>query len=85
LPNSHGPENARHQESDVGSFEARSHSFVIRMWIEQAGEESIWRGHITQVVTGKRHHFVELTQILSFIRTCLQPSDTPRDAPEEPQ
>jgi hypothetical protein len=70
---------ARHPESrriDVGGIEPRSHTFVIRIWLERAGEEKAWRGHITDVVTGQRDHFAGLTAILDFVQSRLH-RDTP--------
>jgi hypothetical protein len=56
----------------VGSIEARSHAFVIRIWLERAGGEATWRGHITHVATEDRQHFGELTEIVAFIRPYLE-------------
>jgi hypothetical protein len=56
----------------VGSIQPRSHAFVIRVWLERAEEEEVWRGYITHLETEARHHFVELSEIARFIGEHLQ-------------
>jgi hypothetical protein len=56
----------------VGSIEARGHAFVIRIWLERAGEEESWRGYITHATTEERHHFRELNEIGAFIRRYVE-------------
>ena len=46
------------------------HSFVIRIWHEEAREETKetkWRGHITHIPSYQRHYVQTLDQISDFI------------------
>jgi hypothetical protein len=56
----------------VGSIDARGHAFVIRIWLERAGQEKAWRGYIMHIITEERHHFEDLTEIVRFIQTHLE-------------
>jgi hypothetical protein len=54
--------------------ESDSHSFIIRIWIEETVEEAgraTWRGHITHVPTGERRYFQNLGEIVTFIAPYL--------------
>lgn len=56
-------------------FELYTHSFVIKIWLEETAEEADrarWRGHITHVGSKKRRHFQELEEILAFVWPYLQ-------------
>ncbi|MFW6097934.1 MAG: hypothetical protein ACOC9Z_07650 [Chloroflexota bacterium] len=56
-------------------LELYTHSFVIKIWLEETAEESDrarWRGHITHVDSKKRRHFQELEDILAFVWPYLQ-------------
>ncbi|MCB0061851.1 MAG: hypothetical protein KDE19_07045, partial [Caldilineaceae bacterium] len=62
-------------EITLDSHEADISSFVIRIWIEEPGDESsgtTWRGHITHVLSGKRHYFQELDAIATILSPYLQ-------------
>lgn len=48
------------------SFESVTHSFVVRIWLEE-DDRAIWRGHITHVPTGDRQHVERLADIVAFI------------------
>jgi hypothetical protein len=55
--------------------EAHTHSFVIKIWLEEAVKETgqiIWRGHITHVPSGTRRYFHELAVISTFVQSYLQ-------------
>jgi hypothetical protein len=55
--------------------EASSHSFVIRLWLEETKEEAgraVWRGHITHVLSGERRSVQTLVAISSFIASYLE-------------
>jgi hypothetical protein len=55
-------------------YEANLCSFVIRIWIEEPGDElsnALWRGHITHVLSGKQRYFQELDAIATFISHYL--------------
>lgn len=54
--------------------ESESHSFVIRIWVEETVEKTgrvSWRGHITHVGDGKRRHFQNLDDLIEFIAEYL--------------
>jgi hypothetical protein len=59
-------------DSSVGKTEARTHSFVVRVWIE-AGAQPPWRGSVTHVSTGQRRHFTDLGEVVSFIEPYVDP------------
>ena len=54
--------------------EEQTHSFVIKFWLEELGEENgrgIWRGHITHVGSGNRQYLKALGEIADFIAFYL--------------
>lgn len=56
-------------------FESNTHSFIIRIWLEETAEEAggaIWRGHITHVASNKRRYLKDLNDILVFIAPYLK-------------
>lgn len=60
-------------ESDLAEF--TTHSFVVKIWLEEAPEESnkpIWRGHITHVPSGKRNYIQDLNGINTFVQPFLK-------------
>ncbi len=63
---------------DEGSMdlpESDTHSFIIKIWLEETAEEAgwaIWRGHITHVPDGKRRYLKEIDEITAFIAPYLQ-------------
>ena len=48
------------------SFESVTHSFVVRIWLEE-DDRATWRGHITHVHSGKRQYVERLGDIVDFI------------------
>ena len=63
------------QEGDVDTFESNTHSFVIKIWLEETQEEaesSSWRGHITHVPSKQRRYVENLDGISSFVSTYLE-------------
>jgi hypothetical protein len=55
--------------------EDKSHSFMIRIWLERTVEETgyaKWRGHITHVYSGERRYVENLNGITAFIATYLE-------------
>ncbi len=51
-----------------------THSFVIKVWLEECGggkENRVLRGHITHVVTGERRYLNNLDSIRDFISPYL--------------
>ena len=56
-------------------LESGTHSFVIRIWIEETRGEAgriLWRGHITHVPTRKQHYILDVADIIAFILPYLQ-------------
>ncbi len=48
-----------------------NHSFVIRLWLEEAETErqaEKWRGHITHYPSRRERYFDDFAAILEFIR-----------------
>lgn len=55
--------------------EPQSQSFIVKVWIEKTGarmRHATWRGHITDVFSGKRRYLKELNGITSFIEPYLR-------------
>lgn len=52
------------------------HSFIIKMWFEQASAEeadsATWHGHITHVPGGERAYLKDLEGATDFITTYLE-------------
>jgi hypothetical protein len=58
----------------MDAFEANTHSFIVKVWLEESAEEdevTLWRGHITHVTTGDRRYFMSLDEISAFIAPYL--------------
>jgi hypothetical protein len=54
--------------------ELQTHSFIVKIWLEEAASESgvaRWRGSVTHVPGDERHNVSDLTQIGSFIARYL--------------
>ena len=59
----------------MASPKSNLHSFIIRLWFEEAGEEvgpRIWRGHITHVPSGTRRYLKDLNEIIAFIEPYFE-------------
>jgi hypothetical protein len=57
------------------SPEPGTHSFIVRIWIEETVEESgiaTWRGHVTHVPDGARRYVQDLDEIIRFIAPYLE-------------
>ena len=51
-----------------------SHSFVIRIWLEDIGSDDapmLWRGYIAHVLEHERYHFQDLSDIITFMTPYL--------------
>ena len=52
------------------------HSFIIKLWLEQAPEEeaesATWHGHITHVPGGERAYLKDLDTATAFITAYLE-------------
>ena len=60
------------------SYEETTHSFVVKVWLEDAGLTSgqvIWRGHITHVMSNERRYIQTLDEVTEFIDRYLVPAD----------
>ncbi len=52
-----------------------AHAFIIRIWLEAApvaGQQAIWRGHITHVASGERRQVQSLCGVQGFLADYLQ-------------
>ncbi len=59
----------------MDQFEAQTHSFIIKLWLEETDEESggpVWRGHVTHVPSGERRYLQDLNGILAFVAPYLE-------------
>jgi hypothetical protein len=55
--------------------EGQTHSFIIRLWLEETVGETgqpVWRGHVTHVPSGERRYVQDLNQILAFVAPYLE-------------
>ena len=55
--------------------EAHTHSFIVKVWIEETAEEagqSTWRSHVTHVLNGERRYVEDLDAIAAFIVPYLE-------------
>jgi hypothetical protein len=60
---------------EVESFEANTHPFIVKIWLEETVEEArqaTWRGQITHVPSGKRRVFSDLSDMTTFIVPYLE-------------
>ena len=61
--------------SDKDLFEANTHPFILKIWLEETAEEAgraTWRGHITHVPSGERRYIQDLDGIAAFISPYLE-------------
>jgi|SRR5688572_9901611 hypothetical protein len=55
--------------------EANTHAFIVKIWVDDPGAEKgqpTWRGHITHVLTNKRHPISRLSDITTFVAPYLE-------------
>ena len=58
----------------MNSFEANSHSFILRFWVEPReikDDRPVWRGVVEHVSTGKKMYLKNLEEIKVFINSYL--------------
>lgn len=58
----------------MASVEPRTHSFVIRIWLEEepdARQGGRWRGHITHVEDKEPHYLHDLEDVVAYIAPYL--------------
>jgi hypothetical protein len=56
-------------------IETSTQSFVIKIWVEETVEEAgeaLWRGHITHVLSGERHHFGNIEEMIALMGRYLK-------------
>lgn len=54
--------------------ESKVHSFIVKLWLEDAGDETgsaVWRGHVTHVPSGKRRYLRKLEDIVSVVESYV--------------
>jgi hypothetical protein len=59
---------------DLDLYEANTHLFVLKVWLEQTEEEAgsaAWRGQIRHVMSGEQRSVQCLDDILGFVATYL--------------
>ncbi|HSN74949.1 MAG TPA: hypothetical protein VL334_07635 [Anaerolineae bacterium] len=59
----------------MADLESTSHSFVVKIWIEDTAEEAgqtLWRGHVTHVPSRERRYFQDFETMLAFMKTYLR-------------
>jgi hypothetical protein len=50
--------------------ETKVHSFIVKLWLEEAGDETgraVWRGYVTHVPDGERRYLKKLSDLIEFI------------------
>jgi hypothetical protein len=60
--------------TDFGPDEDQSHSFIVKVWLEEAAEADhppLWRGHVTHVLDGQRRYFQDPAGLLAFLSQYL--------------
>ncbi len=66
-------DNEFEQPPDDEDRQARTRSFVVRLWLEEKRDgRSLWRGHITHVASHERRHIRRLDDIPLFIVPYLE-------------
>ena len=63
------------EKHDLDLVEVNTHSFVVKVWIEETALESknpLWRGHITHVPSGNRRYLSHMNGIISFVKPYLK-------------
>jgi hypothetical protein len=59
----------------MDSLEPHTHSFIVKVWLEETAEEAgraKWRGHVTHVPSGERRYLKNLDGITAFIASYLK-------------
>jgi len=59
----------------MDEIESEAQSFIVRVWVEERAEEAgrgVWRGHITDVSTGRRRYLKNLDEIGDFIAPYIE-------------
>lgn len=56
-------------------FEQNTHSFVVKIWLEETAEETglaRWRGHVTHVPSGEGRYVKDLSEVTAFLASYLK-------------
>ena len=56
-------------------YESSTHSFIVKIWTEEATgrlDRAVWRGQVTHVGSGERRYLTDLDQVTSFISRFLR-------------
>ncbi len=78
LDERHLPLDECHAESSTDCLELNTHSFIVKIWLEETSEETgraTWRGYITHVPSGERRYFQDLKTASAFIVDYLEQMD----------
>jgi len=62
-------------EPELEFDHVNAHSFVLRLWLEEGASQAggtLWRGHITHVMSRVRRHIEDLDEIKAFVEIYLQ-------------
>lgn len=54
--------------------ELKVHSFIVKLWLEDAGHQKKpvgWHGQVTHVPSGEYRYLQELRDIVSFVQTYV--------------
>jgi hypothetical protein len=58
----------------VVSIQPNTHSFIVKVWLAEASDESVqlaWHGRITHVPSGHSCHFTDENEISRFVTPYL--------------
>jgi hypothetical protein len=69
------PSNHVAEDDDLDMFEANTHPFVVKVWLEETAAEAgraRWRGYIIHVPSGERRYIEDLEEIDVFIASYLE-------------
>jgi hypothetical protein len=71
--------------ASVNLPESNTHSFVVKVWLEETAEEAggaRWRGHVSHVPDGERRYVERLQEVTAFIAPYLLiPAQSHKRAP----
>jgi hypothetical protein len=59
----------------MDQFEATTHPFIVRIWLEETAAEAgqaSWRGYIVHVPSGERRYIHDLGEIPAFIAPYME-------------
>jgi hypothetical protein len=54
-------------------------AYLLRLWREDDGAETVWRASLQDVRTGKRHGFPGLDEAFTYLQQQLHPPPRPGD------